>query len=136
MLDHVFHTIIIAYYQQKRYIRLAIYNDLFTVIPNRFGHYFLIHCNPQPIWSLFSGSCLFIPLTFFVIQSLSMMPNCYCYQQILYFQVLNAKSTLIIICKGNHRKQACFLEIDLACFNLYMFSIDLACLVLLHENTT
>ena len=31
MLDHVFHTNIIAYCQQNRYVRLAIYTDLFTL---------------------------------------------------------------------------------------------------------
>ena len=30
-LDHVFHTNIIAYCQQNRYVRLAIYTDLFTL---------------------------------------------------------------------------------------------------------
>ena len=31
-LDHVFRTNIIAYCQQNRYVRLAIYTDLFTLI--------------------------------------------------------------------------------------------------------
>ena len=30
-LDHVFHTNIIAFCQQNRYVRLAIYTDLFTL---------------------------------------------------------------------------------------------------------
>ena len=32
MLDHVFHTNIIAYCQQNWYVRLAIYTDSFTLI--------------------------------------------------------------------------------------------------------
>ena len=32
MLDHVFHTNIIAYCQQNRYVRLAIYTDIFTLM--------------------------------------------------------------------------------------------------------
>ena len=31
MLDHVFHSNIIAYFQQNRYVRLGIYTDLFTL---------------------------------------------------------------------------------------------------------
>ena len=34
MLGHIFHTNIIAYCQQNRYVRLAIYTDLFTLISN------------------------------------------------------------------------------------------------------
>ena len=30
-LDHVFYTNIIAYCQQNRYVRLAIYTDIFTL---------------------------------------------------------------------------------------------------------